>query len=122
MAVRRVPPLSLSHRMGEGRGEGRVLSSCHQVSPGPSSASMSSRLRARELRKDRSWAAKRLWRMLRSRRLAGYKFRREHPIGPYFLDFYCLEAKVGVESDGFQHGFPEQQAHDRARDAYLEAH
>src|SRR5207244_3704983 len=53
--------------------------------------------------------------------LAGYKFRREHPIGSYFLDFYCIEAKVGVESDGFQHGFPEQQAHDRVRDAYLAA-
>jgi very-short-patch-repair endonuclease len=70
--------------------------------------------RARALRKDPTWAEKRLWRLLRSRRLAGYKFRREHPMGPYFLDFYCIEARVAVESDGFQHGFPVQRARDEA--------
>ncbi len=82
---------------------------------------MSDRSRARQLRKDSTWAEKRLWRLLRSRRLAGYKFRREHPMGPYFLDFYCIEARVAVESDGFQHGFPAQQSHDRQREAYLAA-
>lgn len=69
------------------------------------------RIRARELRKESTWAEKRLWRSLRSRRLSGYKFRREHPAGSYFLDFYCIEARVAVESDGFQHGFPDQQAY-----------
>jgi len=55
------------------------------------------RRRARELRKESTWAEKRLWRILRSRRLAGYKFRREHPVGGYFLYFYCMEARVAVE-------------------------
>ena len=77
------------------------------------------RLRARELRKESTGAEKRLWRLLRSRRLSGYKFRREHPVGCYFLDFYCIEARVAVESDDFQHGLPEQQAHDQRRTEFL---
>jgi very-short-patch-repair endonuclease len=60
-----------------------------------------------------------LWRMLRSRRLAGYKFRRQYYEGRYYLDFYCLEAKFAVELDGSGHGFPNQQAHDHKRDAFL---
>ena len=83
--------------------------------------SMSSTARARQLRKTSTWAEKRLWTLLRSRRLAGYKFRRQHPVGRYYLDTYCIEAKVAVELDGFQHGTPEHKAHDAARDAYLAA-
>ncbi|HEU5123067.1 MAG TPA: DUF559 domain-containing protein [Verrucomicrobiae bacterium] len=75
--------------------------------------------RARELRKKSTWAEKYLWRMLRSRRLAGYKFRRQHQEGVYYLDFYCLEAKFALELDGSGHGFPERQARDQKRDAYL---
>ena len=77
--------------------------------------------RAREFRKGQTWAESRLWRLLRDRRLAGYKFRRQHPEGPYFLDFYCLEARLALELDGSGHGFPDQQQHDQARDAYLAA-
>jgi len=51
--------------------------------------------------------------------LAGYKFRRQHQEGPYYLDFYCLEAKLAIELDGFGHGLPEQQEHDSRRDAFL---
>src|SRR5215213_1592564 len=80
---------------------------------------MSTTTRARQLRKKTTWAEKALWRLLRSRRLAGYKFRRQHCIGSYFLDFYCLEARVAVESDGFGHGHPERQRRDAERDAYL---
>jgi adenine-specific DNA-methyltransferase len=76
-------------------------------------------LRARRLRKKSTWAEKCLWRLLRSRRLAGYKFRRQHQEGPYYLDFYCLEAKFAVELDGSGHGFPGQQLSDSRRDAFL---
>jgi very-short-patch-repair endonuclease len=59
--------------------------------------------------------------LLRSRRLAGYKFRRQHPEPPYFLDFYCLEARLAVELDGFGHGHPKRQECDAVRDAHLAA-
>ncbi|TAK92736.1 MAG: DUF559 domain-containing protein [Verrucomicrobia bacterium] len=77
--------------------------------------------RARQLRRDSTWAERRLWRVLRSRRLAGYKFRRQRIEGRYYLDFYCHEAKVVVELDGSGHGFPDQQQHDASRDAWLAA-
>src|SRR5215203_385477 len=80
---------------------------------------MSNAARARALRRKSTWAEKSLWRLLRSRRLAGYKFRRQHPVSSYFLDFFCLEAGVAVESDGSGHGFPGQQRLDVERDAYL---
>jgi len=77
--------------------------------------------RARELRHKQTWAEKKLWRLLRERRFAGYKFRRQHPFGEYYLDFYCAEARLVLETDGGGHGFPEQAAHDAGRDAFLRA-
>jgi very-short-patch-repair endonuclease len=77
--------------------------------------------RARALRKKSTWAEKRLWRLLRDRRLAGYKFRRQRFDHPYYLDLYCHEAKLAVELDGSGHGFPEQQKHDQVRDAFFAA-
>jgi len=44
-----------------------------------------------------------LWRHLRNRELGGYKFRRQRPIGPYIVDFVCLEKKIVIEVDGGQH-------------------
>ena len=78
--------------------------------------------RARTLRKKSSWAEKLLWRMLRNERFSGYKFRRQHPFGEYTLDFFCAEARLVVETDGFQHGHPVQQLHDAKRDAFLANH
>jgi len=52
-------------------------------------------------------------------RLKGLKFRRQHPIGPYILDFYCAEAKLAVEVDGAGHDLLDQVAHDRRRTAWL---
>jgi len=75
---------------------------------------------ARNLRKESTWAEKLLWRWLRDRRFIEYKFRRQYPVGEYFLDFFCFEAKLSIELDGSQHGFPEEQSHDMARTAYLE--
>src|ERR1051325_6228454 len=57
----------------------------------------------RQLRKQATEAEKRLWRHLRSRRLAAFKFRRQHPIGDRILDFFCAEAKLAIELDGSGH-------------------
>jgi very-short-patch-repair endonuclease len=62
-----------------------------------------------------------MWSWLRGRRFSAYKFRREHPFGRYFLDFFCLEAMLDIELDGSQHGFPEGRQRDQERDAWLEA-
>jgi adenine-specific DNA-methyltransferase len=75
---------------------------------------------ARTLRKHDTWAEKLLWRWLRDRHFSQYKFRRQHPYGPHILDFFCLEAKLDIELDGFQHGTPDQMVKDQERDAYLE--
>ena len=77
--------------------------------------------RARELRKDDTWAEKLLWRWLRNRRFSGYKFRRQHPLGDYYLDFFCEEAELNIELDGSQHGFPDQQKHDAEREKFLKS-
>jgi very-short-patch-repair endonuclease len=58
----------------------------------------------------------RLWRLLRDRRLSGFKFRRQVPLGPYIVDFLCVGAKLIVEADGSQHA---ESPRDKARDAYL---
>ncbi|HYB58363.1 MAG TPA: endonuclease domain-containing protein, partial [Alphaproteobacteria bacterium] len=59
--------------------------------------------RARELRIAMTDAECRLWSALRGRRLEGYKFRRQHPLGPFIVDFACLEHRLVVEADGGQH-------------------
>ena len=56
-----------------------------------------------ELRQNATDAERRLWAMLRDRRLAGYKFRRQHPIGPYIADFACTKYHLIIEADGGQH-------------------
>ena len=75
---------------------------------------------ARVLRQERTWAEKLLWRWLRDRRFSAYKFRRQHRAGPYFLDFFCEEARLSIELDGFQHGHPMQQTRDAERTRFLE--
>ena len=75
---------------------------------------------ARRLRREQTKEEKQLWRALRAGRFAGFKFRREHPLGKYFLDFFCPMAQVSVELDGFHHGLPEQMQHDQVRAQLLE--
>jgi very-short-patch-repair endonuclease len=58
---------------------------------------------ARHLRQSQTEAEIRLWTFLRGSRLDGFKFRRQHPIPPYVLDFFCDAAKLAVELDGSQH-------------------
>ena len=76
---------------------------------------------ARARRQHRTWAEKLVWRWLRDRQFSGYKFRREHPVGKYLLDFFCQEARLSIELDGFQHGHPARQALDAERTMFLEA-
>ena len=63
----------------------------------------------------------RLWRYLKGGNLSGAKFRRQHPVESYILDFYCPAAKLAVEVDGAVHAIPEKIIHDRRRTAWLEA-
>jgi len=51
---------------------------------------------ARQLRRDQTDAERDLWRALRSHRFAGFKFRRQHPVGDYILDFYCAAARLDI--------------------------
>ncbi len=74
---------------------------------------------ARRLRKHPTDAERLLWRHLRLRQLGGYKFRRQQPLGPYIVDFVCLEQRLIVEVDGGQHA--EQTEDDAQRTAWLEA-
>ncbi|MES3099667.1 endonuclease domain-containing protein [Sphingomonas faeni] len=73
--------------------------------------------RARELRRDATEAEDRLWYRLRSRRLGNFKFRRQVWIGPFIVDFLCMDAMLVVEVDGSQH--IEDVAYDDARTAFL---
>lgn len=76
---------------------------------------------ARRLRRDQTDEEKQLWRALKAGRFAGFKFRRQHPSGKYFLDFYCPAARLSVELDGFQHGLPEHLQRDEERAKFLAA-
>lgn len=73
---------------------------------------------ARELRGQMTEAETLLWLKLKGRRFQGFKFRRQPPLGPYILDFVCLEAGLAIEVDGGQHS--DQLAYDRARTALIE--
>ncbi len=76
--------------------------------------------RARELRRDQTQTERVLWRHLREARLAGYVFRRQYPIGPYVLDFFCFKHALAIELDGGQHAEPVRR--DAERTAWLESH
>ncbi|WP_025229163.1 endonuclease domain-containing protein [Fimbriimonas ginsengisoli] len=75
--------------------------------------------RARQLRQEMTSSEKRLWKSLRDRRLE-FKFRRQYPIGPYTLDFFCPEAGICIEVDGDSH--IGREARDAFRDQALLDH
>ena len=76
--------------------------------------------RARRLRKSDTAAEQRLWEALRGRRLAGLKFVRQLPIGPYYADFVCRAKRLIIEVDGDTHSTEEEMAYDARRTAALE--
>ena len=77
--------------------------------------------RARDLRKRMTDAEMILWSRLRRDVADGFRFRRQHPIGPYIADFACVRANLVVEVDGDTHGSDQGAEYDRRRNAYMAA-
>lgn len=73
----------------------------------------------RRLRSDMTGPEQQLWLTLRARQFQGLKFRRQHGIGPYIVDFYCPERLLVLEIDGESHADAGQILKDQKRDAYL---
>jgi very-short-patch-repair endonuclease len=78
--------------------------------------STTAKIRARALRQSLTDAERKLWYALRDRRMQSVKFRRQAPVGPYIVDFLCVQHKLVVEADGSQHG---ESIRDSARDAWF---
>ncbi len=76
--------------------------------------------RARQLRRNRTRAERRLWWKLRQLKQAGYKFRQQVPVDNFVVDFACLSSRLIVEVDGGTHSTDEENAKDRSREQYLE--
>jgi very-short-patch-repair endonuclease len=74
---------------------------------------------ARRLRRNSTFAERKLWKYLRSRSLSGFKFVRQEPIGPYVVDFVCREKRLVIEVDGGQHA---TDPRDAVRDRWLADH
>ena len=75
---------------------------------------------ARRLRREQTAAEQVLWRHLRTKRMCNVKFRRQHPIGPYFVDFCSIQRKLIVEIDGSQ--YADRSAEDKVRSSFLESY
>ena len=72
---------------------------------------------ARILRANQTEAEQKLWSRLRKKQLLGFSFSKQYPIGPYFADFVCVEARLIIEVDGSQHA--DQEERDDARSEFL---
>jgi very-short-patch-repair endonuclease len=77
-----------------------------------------SQAQARQLRRHMTLPEVLLWRLLKNRG-AGFRFRRQHPLGPYILDFYCPERRLVLEIDGIGHDMGDRPQRDKGRDAWL---
>ena len=77
--------------------------------------------RSRELRQDATLAERRAWDLLRNRRMLSLKFRRQHVIAGFIVDFYCAELRLVLEIDGGGHSSGVQSDYDDARTAHLES-
>lgn len=76
---------------------------------------------AKELRKRATPQEQILWSRLRGRAADGLKFKRQHPVGGFIVDFICIERGLIIEVDGRQHGFDKERAYDGKRDEKLES-
>jgi very-short-patch-repair endonuclease len=137
-----VPPLPVGLRQGEGTCVGRrsfpasprlcrgEVATRSVAGEGPQlpharcrqSSMLIALTRRRALRQRATNAEKVLWDLLRARQFVGLKFRRQHSVGPYIVDFYCAASRVAVELDGGQHFTMEGQVYDERRSAYLASH
>lgn len=77
--------------------------------------------RAKRMRREPTEAERKLWGVLRNRSLAGFKFYRQVPVGPYIVDFINQEFGVVIEVDGATHGDAGEISHDEKRTAFLQA-
>ncbi len=78
-----------------------------------------SQKRARVLRRDMTDAERILWSRIRPSVAQGLRFRRQHPVGPFIVDFACPLSRLAIEVDGETHGTDEEIAYDKRREAYL---
>jgi very-short-patch-repair endonuclease len=83
--------------------------------------SSSATANAKALRKQMTPIEQKMWYLLRDRRLSGYKFRRQQPIGPYIVDFYCDMLKLVIEVDGSGHMSGDRRERDQVRDRFIES-
>jgi very-short-patch-repair endonuclease len=88
------------------------------VEPSRFNRSIVKTTQARRLRRDSTDVEMRLWQKLRNRQL-GADFRRQHPAGPFVLDFYCPSLRLAVELDGSQHADASNEARDQRRTRWL---
>jgi len=77
---------------------------------------------ARRLRKEMSLPEVKLWQAIRGGQIDGLRFRRQHPIGPFVLDFFCPRHRLAVEVDGAEHYTEDGMEKDAARDRWLLRH
>ena len=77
---------------------------------------------ARQLRVGQTPAERILWEALRGRKLDGFKFRRQYPVGRHILDFACVEQKLVIELDGKHHESDAQYTYDQERTEHLEGY
>ena len=77
--------------------------------------------RAKTLRRAMSLPEVLLWKAIKGRQVDGLHFRKQHPVGPYVLDFYCDAEKLAIEVDGSSHSFGERPERDERRGAWLAA-
>jgi very-short-patch-repair endonuclease len=75
--------------------------------------------RARILRKGMTTAEVELWKHIRKKQLGGFRFRRQHPVDQFILDFYCHESKLAIEADGSVHEQNDQKLYDQERDRII---
>ena len=76
-------------------------------------------IRAKELRKNMTKAEKLLWEELKGKKLGGYKFRNQHPISKFIIDFYCHKKRLGIEIDGAIHNTKGHKFYDNDRTGIL---
>lgn len=76
--------------------------------------------RARNLRQNPTNAEQLAWKLLRNRAALGVKFRRQHPVGNYVVDFYCPERQLAIELDGSVHSQPSQARRDEHKQQFLQ--